>query len=47
MAESKPLPADSKVRPEDLLYSHMFHPGEARVKWIAFGSSALTFQSER
>lgn len=36
MAESKPLPIEEKLRAEDLLYSHMFHTGEGRVKWIAF-----------
>jgi protein TonB len=32
---------EDKYEAEDLLYAHLFHTGEGKIKWIAFGIAAL------
>jgi len=39
--EAKTVGADDKASPQDLLYSHMFHGGEAKVKAIALSIAVL------
>lgn len=38
---NKSLQIDDRLRAEDLLYAEMFHSGEGKIKWIAFGVATL------
>jgi protein TonB len=40
-AETKSIQLDEKLRAEDLLYSHMFHGGEGKIKAIAVGIAVV------
>jgi protein TonB len=39
--ESSTFQSEDRLRAEDLLYAEMFHTGEGKIKWIAFGIAVL------
>jgi protein TonB len=39
--DGRAVDLETRVRSEDLLIAHLFHSGEGKIKWIAFGVAAL------